>query len=129
MSQRGHHPLLVVSDRDLLFARYKAERPEAVAEAAVEGLVTVRSRRAGRRSRLVRLIDVEYAYPVPDDTCGRDRALEVIQPWLAAHEIYSRGRFGSWRAPEIGNMDHAVKMEIDAARRVLEGSAEEIVSV
>jgi len=73
----------------------------------------------------VHLIDVEYAYPVP--TLNRDRALQVIQPWLAEREIYSRGRFGSWRY-EIGNMDHAVKMGVDAARRLLQGSAEDIVS-
>jgi predicted ABC-type sugar transport system permease subunit len=51
----------------------------------------------------------------------------VIQPWLAEHEIFSRGRFGSWRY-EIGNMDHAVKMGIDVARRLLQESAEEIVA-
>ena len=41
------------------------------------------------------------------------------------HDIYSRGRFGSWRY-EIGNMDHAAKMGIDAARHVLEGTPEEV---
>jgi protoporphyrinogen oxidase len=108
------------------YSRYKPERPEAVAEATVEGLVTVGLVEPDADVVSVHVIDVEYAYPVP--TLGRDRALEVIQPWLAAHDIYSRGRFGSWRY-EIGNMDHAVKMGIDAARRVLDGSAEEIVSV
>jgi hypothetical protein len=39
--------------------------------------------------------------------------------------IYSRGRFGSWKY-EIGNMDHAVKMGIDAARLVAEGTPEEV---
>jgi protoporphyrinogen oxidase len=38
-------------------------------------------------------VDVDYAYPVP--TLDRDRALAVIQPWLQARGIYSRGRFGS----------------------------------
>ena len=70
----------------------------------------------------VHTIDVDYAYPIP--TRERDRALAVIQPWLAAHDIHSRGRFGSWRY-EIGNMDHAVKMGIDAARLVVEGRPEE----
>jgi hypothetical protein len=39
--------------------------------------------------------------------------------------IYSRGRFGSWKY-EIGNMDHAVKMGIDAARHVTKGTPEEV---
>ena len=49
----------------------------------------------------------------------------MIQPWLVAHDIYSRGRFGSWRY-EIGNMDHAVKMGVDVARHLTEGRPEEL---
>jgi UDP-galactopyranose mutase len=71
----------------------------------------------------VHAIEVEYAYPIP--TRNRDRALEVVQPWLMQQGIYSRGRFGSWRY-EIGNMDHAAKMGIDVARHVLEGTPEEV---
>jgi len=66
---------------------------------------------------------IEYAYPVP--TIARDRALGAIQPWLMARDIYSRGRFGAWRY-EAGNMDHAVKMGIDAARALLSGAREEL---
>jgi protoporphyrinogen oxidase len=67
-------------------------------------------------------IDAPYAYPLP--TLDRDRALAAIQPWLMERSIYSRGRFGAWKY-EIGNMDHAVKMGIDAARLVAEGRPEE----
>jgi hypothetical protein len=41
--------------------------------------------------------------------------------------VYSRGRFGSWRY-EIGNMDHAVKMGIDVARRVVNDEPETLWS-
>jgi len=68
-------------------------------------------------------IEIEYAYPIP--TLTRDSALNVIQEWLMQHDIYSRGRFGTWRY-EIGNMDHAVKMGVDVARRLAEGRAEEL---
>ncbi len=68
--------------------------------------------------------ELPYAYPVP--TLGRDAALAVIQPWLDAHGIHARGRFGTWRY-EIGNMDHAVKMGIDVARRIVTGTPEELV--
>ena len=47
-------------------------------------------------------------------------------PWLDERGIYSRGRFGTWRY-EVGNMDHAVKMGIAAARRIVDGTAEELV--
>jgi protoporphyrinogen oxidase len=66
---------------------------------------------------------IDYAYPVP--TLERDAALATIQPWLMERRIYSRGRFGSWRY-EIGNMDHAVKMGVDAARALVQGTDEEL---
>jgi protoporphyrinogen oxidase len=92
------------------------ERVEAGLRAAgvVEGTPGVAS---------LHLEDIEYAYPVP--TVERDDALALIQPWLMERGIYSRGRFGSWRY-EIGNMDHAVKMGIDAARHVAVGDKEEL---
>jgi protoporphyrinogen oxidase len=68
---------------------------------------------------------IDYAYPVP--TLERNRALDTIQSWLMERGIYSRGRFGSWRY-EIGNMDHAVKMGVDVARRLVEGTEEELWS-
>ena len=64
---------------------------------------------------------IPYAYPVP--TLGRDAALAVIQPWLMAHDIYARGRFGAWRY-ELGNMDHSVKMGVDVARLLVAGTPE-----
>jgi protoporphyrinogen oxidase len=67
---------------------------------------------------------VPYAYPVP--TRDRDAALAVVLPWLDARGIYSRGRFGTWRY-EVGNMDHAVKMGVDVARRIVLGADEELV--
>jgi protoporphyrinogen oxidase len=70
----------------------------------------------------VHTVDAPYAYPLP--TLGRDRALAVIQPWLMERRILSRGRFGAWRY-ELGNMDHAVKMGVDAARALVEGRPEE----
>lgn len=68
--------------------------------------------------------EVPYAYPVP--TRDRDAALAVVLPWLDARGIYSRGRFGTWRY-EVGNMDHAVKMGVDVARRIALGADEELV--
>ncbi|MEU8543048.1 FAD-dependent oxidoreductase [Streptomyces sp. NPDC048717] len=67
---------------------------------------------------------IEYAYPVP--TLDRDAALAEVVPWLEERGIYPRGRFGTWRY-EIGNMDHAVKMGIDIARRLFDGTPEELL--
>ena len=72
---------------------------------------------------VVHVEDIDYAYPVP--TLARDEALATIQPWLMERRILSRGRFGAWRY-EIGNMDHAVKMGVDAARALSAGASEEL---
>lgn len=65
---------------------------------------------------------LDYAYPIPTRT--RDAALRLIQPWLEHRDIFSRGRFGAWKY-ELGNMDHAVKMGTDLARRLVDGRPEE----
>lgn len=68
---------------------------------------------------------IPYAYPVP--TLDRDAVLGQVVPWLEARDIFPRGRFGTWRY-EIGNMDHAVKMGFDIARRLVTGEPEELLA-
>jgi len=103
------------------YSRYKEESLESLgveeglrATGVVEGRPEVASEHT---------VDIPYAYPVP--TLERDTALATIQPWLMQHDIYSRGRFGAWKY-EIGNMDHSVKMGIDAARWIVDGVPEEV---
>jgi protoporphyrinogen oxidase len=67
---------------------------------------------------------IERAYPVP--TLDRDDALALIQPWLAANHIYSRGRMGTWRY-ELGNVDHAVKMGLEIAEFLVQGTPELLI--
>jgi protoporphyrinogen oxidase len=67
---------------------------------------------------------IERAYPLP--TLGRDQAMRTIQAWLSERGIRSRGRFGTWMY-EHGNMDHAVKMGIDAARSITGAGPEELI--
>ena len=106
------------------YSRHRQVEPEAArgAGAPRAGAVGLRRRRPPTVVS-THLVDIDYAYPVP--TLTRDAALRTIQPWLRGHDILSRGRFGAWRY-EIGNMDHAVKMGIDAARLVAEGRPEEL---
>jgi protoporphyrinogen oxidase len=107
---------------------YSPEKPEPRAgleERVEEGLRNSGVVAARPAVASIHVEDIEYAYPVP--TLDRDTSLGIIQPWLMGHGILSRGRFGSWRY-EIGNMDHAVKMGIDAARRMVTGQQEELWS-
>lgn len=105
------------------YSRHRPGEPERLEERVLEGLVETGLIDRDVPIASLHRIDVDYAYPVP--TRERDAALAVVQPWLMEHDIYSRGRFGSWRY-EIGNMDHAVKMGIDAARFLVEDRPEEL---
>jgi len=66
-------------------------------------------------------MNVDYGYPVP--TLGRDAALAVLQPWLEARSVYSRGRFGGWKY-EVANMDHSVMQGVEWAERMVLGQEE-----
>lgn len=108
---------------EISYSRYKPESRAGLEDRVEKGLRASGVIDGRPRIASTHVIDIDYAYPVP--TLRRDSALEVIQPWLMAHDIYSRGRFGSWRY-EIGNMDHAVKMGVDAARRIVKKTPEEL---
>jgi protoporphyrinogen oxidase len=98
--------------------------PAADLEADVlDGLARTGLAPCGAAVASVHRVDLDYGYPIP--TIDRDRALGVIHEWLDGQAVYSRGRFGGWRY-EIGNMDHAAKMGIDIARRLVEGRPEEL---
>ena len=107
-------------------SEYKPESREGLEERVEEGLRTGGVIDGRPEVASMHTEHINYAYPVP--TLKRDAALATIQPWLLEHDIYSRGRFGAWRY-EIGNMDHAVKMGIDAARLLVEDTPEEVWSV
>ncbi|MCA1703274.1 MAG: FAD-dependent oxidoreductase [Actinobacteria bacterium] len=108
---------------EISYSPYKPEPREGLEERVEEGLRAAGVVEGRPEVASMHVIDIDYAYPIP--TLKRDPALRTIQPWLMEQGIYSRGRFGSWKY-EIGNMDHAVKMGIDAARLVAEGTPEEV---
>jgi protoporphyrinogen oxidase len=59
---------------------------------------------------------IDHGYPVP--FLGRDALLSEVQPELEAMEMFSRGRFGTWRY-EISNQDHAFMQGVEVVRRIL----------
>ncbi|MDX2162168.1 MAG: NAD(P)-binding protein [bacterium] len=105
------------------YSPHKYEDKATIIDRVIEGLHNVRLLNDGDRDRIAStyLIDVDYSYPVP--TTDRNYALGTIQPWLMAHDIYSRGRFGAWEY-EIGNMDHSVMQGVELVNHWLLGEAE-----
>jgi protoporphyrinogen oxidase len=108
---------------EISFSPYKDEPRQGLEERVEAGLRAAGVVEGEPEVASMHVIESEYAYPVP--TLKRDDALQVIQPWLMEHNILSRGRFGSWKY-EIGNMDHAVKMGLDAARFAVKKTPEEV---
>lgn len=108
---------------EVAYSEYRHEPLDGLEERVQEGLRTSGVVTGRPSVASVHVEQIDYAYPIP--TLSRDRALETIQPWLMQQGILSRGRFGSWRY-EIGNMDHAVKMGVDAGRSLLTDAPEEL---
>jgi len=114
-----HYSLLAEVSR----SPHKPVNLETVVDEVVDGMVASRLLSPADLRDVVdtHLIVRDYTYPIP--SIDRDRGLSVIQPWLESKNIYSRGRFGSWKY-EIGNMDHAVQMGAECADRILLGTPE-----
>ncbi len=105
------------------FSEHRPQQRDGLQERVIDALRRDGLMPASAPVASVHVERIELAYPVP--TLGRDGALAAIQPWLMERKILSRGRFGAWRY-ELGNMDHAVKMGIDAARLAASGTPEEL---
>lgn len=63
----------------------------------------------------------DHGYPTP--TLEREAALQKLLPQLQARDIYSRGRFGSWRY-EVGNQDHSFMLGVEAVDHIVNGAPE-----
>ena len=63
----------------------------------------------------------DHGYPTP--TLEREGVLKELLPALQGKDIYSRGRFGSWRY-EVGNQDHSFMLGVEAADNIVNGAAE-----
>ncbi|KAK5131574.1 hypothetical protein LTR08_000829 [Meristemomyces frigidus] len=63
----------------------------------------------------------DHGYPTP--SLEREGVLTQLLPKLQDMDIYSRGRFGSWRY-EVGNQDHSFMLGVEAADAIVNGAAE-----
>lgn len=63
----------------------------------------------------------DHGYPTP--TLEREGVLKELLPKLQAMDIWSRGRFGSWRY-EVGNQDHSFMLGVEAVDNIVCGAVE-----
>jgi protoporphyrinogen oxidase len=66
-------------------------------------------------------IRLEHGYPTP--FYGRDPLCQEISDQLEDFQIYSRGRFGSWKY-EISNQDHSLMQGVEVIDHILFGTEE-----
>ena len=63
----------------------------------------------------------DHGYPTP--ALEREGVLKQLLPKLQDMDIYSRGRFGSWRY-EVGNQDHSFMLGVEAVDNIVNGAVE-----
>lgn len=63
----------------------------------------------------------DHGYPTP--SLEREGVLTQLLPKLQDLDIWSRGRFGSWRY-EVGNQDHSFMLGVEAADSIVNGAVE-----
>ena len=63
----------------------------------------------------------DHGYPTP--SLEREGVLKELLPALEKKDIWSRGRFGSWRY-EVGNQDHSFMLGVEAVDHLVNGAAE-----
>jgi hypothetical protein len=62
-----------------------------------------------------------HGYPTP--TLERDGGLAKVLPALKAKDVWSRGRFGSWKY-EVANQDHSFMIGVEAVDNILHSQPE-----
>jgi protoporphyrinogen oxidase len=112
---------------EVAFPQERCEDETTLIPKVIEGMVETGVMNTVDRDKIISTwhTHATYGYPIP--TLDRDRALETIQPYLEAHQVYSRGRFGGWRY-EVGNMDHAFMQGVEWADRMIRDMPESIYS-
>ena len=63
----------------------------------------------------------DHGYPTP--SLHRDAGIKRALPYLRSKDIWSRGRFGSWKY-EVGNQDHSCMLGVEAVDNILFGTKE-----
>jgi hypothetical protein len=64
---------------------------------------------------------IQHGYPTP--SLNRENVLREALPALKRHDVWSRGRFGSYRY-EVANQDHSLMLGVEAVDGILFGSRE-----
>jgi len=109
-------------------SEYKPVNKDKVVEDVIQGLINTGMMMPEERERIVSrwCYYADYSYPTP--SVERDEILSDVIPWLEAHGIFSRGRFGMWKY-EVSNTDHSLMQGVEWVNRVALGEAETTIGM
>lgn len=102
-------------------ATYKPVNLETIVEETITGALNT-----GMITSTDEIVSIYYrrlyhGYPTP--SLDRDNVLDVALPWLRQQDIWSRGRFGSYKY-EVANQDHSCMIGVEAVDNILHGTKE-----
>ena len=114
-----HYSLLC----EISHSDFKKVNRDRVVEDTVQGLLNAGLLKDEDRKDIVSswVYHADYSYPTP--SVDRDDILAEAIPYLEAHDIYSRGRFGMWKY-EVSNTDHSLMQGVELVNRLLQGEEE-----
>lgn len=102
-------------------SKYKPVDLEKVVEECFQGAINTELCKPTDEIVSVYHRRLERGYPTP--TLDRDGSVAEALPWLRSKDIWSRGRFGSWKY-EVGNQDHSCMLGVEAADNMMYGAME-----
>jgi len=94
---------------------------QIIIEETIQGLINTTM--CSAKDEIVSLYYTELRQGYPTPHLERDQRLNEALPYLKSRDIWSRGRFGSWKY-EVGNQDHSLMLGVEAADNALFGTPE-----
>ena len=102
-------------------SNYKPVNLEKIVEETIKGALNTKMISSTDEIVSIYSRRLEHGYPTP--SLDRDNVLDIALPLLKKSNIWSRGRFGSYKY-EVANQDHSCMIGVEAVDNILHGSKE-----
>jgi len=102
-------------------SKYKPVNYDTIVEETIQGAINTKMIESRDEIVSIYYRRLEHGYPTP--SLERDGVLNEALPWLRKQQIWSRGRFGSYKY-EVANQDHSLFIGVEAVDNILFGTKE-----
>ena len=102
-------------------SKFKPIRGSTILEDCVKGCIKGNIFEEDAEIVSIYYLKLEHGYPTP--TLKREATLDCLLPWLKERNVWSRGRFGSYKY-EVSNQDHSFMLGVEAVDNMLTGEEE-----